>query len=370
MLSTVRSLYARSRRALASVPRPPRRARPRLEALDARDVPATFYVTTGADSGPGSLRDAIDQNNTGVYMNTPNEIVIQPEATYIQLLSTLEAINSASLTIRPADPATTVLVEPAPFLPRYQFRFLSTGLANQGTFVLSNLRVRNFGTTGDGGAILHRGLLLEVRNCDFVNNRAAGNGGAIANVGLDVTIKDHSYFGGMHELPGNVAGGSGGAVWFFPNGGNRRLLIQNSDFGMRWYIDPGELQDTGGNSAGLDGGAIYSRTTYSTEIYNCHIHNNRAERYGGGVYAELGLLTITSPPVSPPGSQGAWIGGNHAGAGGGGVYAYQCASVNIECDIYGNTSGPTASGDDVSLVAVWQWVVDRTYHVVGYLNVI
>jgi hypothetical protein len=30
--------------------------RPRLEALDARDLPSTLTVTTTADSGPGSLR--------------------------------------------------------------------------------------------------------------------------------------------------------------------------------------------------------------------------------------------------------------------------------------------------------------------------
>jgi hypothetical protein len=43
--------------------RPGHRARPAVEALEARDTPATFAVTTTADAGPGSLRDAILRAN-------------------------------------------------------------------------------------------------------------------------------------------------------------------------------------------------------------------------------------------------------------------------------------------------------------------
>jgi hypothetical protein len=35
------------------------RVRPSLEALEDRTVPSTFTVATLADSGPGSLRDAV-----------------------------------------------------------------------------------------------------------------------------------------------------------------------------------------------------------------------------------------------------------------------------------------------------------------------
>jgi hypothetical protein len=43
------------------------RRTPRLERLEDRAVPAAYLVTTTADSGPGSLRDAITQVNTGLY---------------------------------------------------------------------------------------------------------------------------------------------------------------------------------------------------------------------------------------------------------------------------------------------------------------
>src|SRR5439155_116113 len=58
MMDTVRTLLGRVRPRRAA--RPPRRARPALDELGRRDVPATFNVTSGADSGPGTLRDAID----------------------------------------------------------------------------------------------------------------------------------------------------------------------------------------------------------------------------------------------------------------------------------------------------------------------
>src|SRR5262245_48116636 len=37
--------------------------RPRLEALEDRTLPSAYVVATTADSGPGSLRDAIHQVN-------------------------------------------------------------------------------------------------------------------------------------------------------------------------------------------------------------------------------------------------------------------------------------------------------------------
>src|SRR5262245_24259218 len=58
----MRSFFRRSR---LSVPKKPAAPRSQLEvqSLESRDVPAAFVVTTTADSGAGSLRDAVDQAN-------------------------------------------------------------------------------------------------------------------------------------------------------------------------------------------------------------------------------------------------------------------------------------------------------------------
>jgi hypothetical protein len=59
---------SRRRKARSILARPSRerigfRARPRIEVLEDRTLPSAYVVTTTADSGPGSLRDAITQVN-------------------------------------------------------------------------------------------------------------------------------------------------------------------------------------------------------------------------------------------------------------------------------------------------------------------
>src|SRR5437879_66641 len=63
-----------------STSRPARAFRPRLnlERLEQRDVPAFFFVTSGADSGPGTLRQALtDANNFMLNPDNWAEIRLQ-----------------------------------------------------------------------------------------------------------------------------------------------------------------------------------------------------------------------------------------------------------------------------------------------------
>jgi hypothetical protein len=70
-----------------------RRLRPRIGALEDRRVPATFIVTTPAESGAGSLRQAIlDSNGTA----GPNTIAFH--------------LDPQDATIRPASPLPAVTV--------------------------------------------------------------------------------------------------------------------------------------------------------------------------------------------------------------------------------------------------------------------
>src|SRR4051794_22858892 len=57
------SRFVRELRAPASVKSRPRKPRLSLHSLEDRSVPATFTVTSIADSGSGSLREAIDSAN-------------------------------------------------------------------------------------------------------------------------------------------------------------------------------------------------------------------------------------------------------------------------------------------------------------------
>jgi len=82
--------------------------------------------------------------------------------------------------------------------------------------------------------------------------------------------------------------------------------------------------DAGGNSAGGDGGAIWSRTVADTTITNCLIKSNVAGGNGGGVNQELGNLTITAPFFA---FTFIWIGGNLAHEDGGGVYCNDATRI-------------------------------------------
>ena len=61
----VRSLPSTSRRTPARS-----RRMPGFESLESRDVPAVVFVTTGADAGAGSFRDAVEQANGNAEIDT------------------------------------------------------------------------------------------------------------------------------------------------------------------------------------------------------------------------------------------------------------------------------------------------------------
>src|SRR5262249_33721535 len=83
---------------LKTTPRPAGARRPQLEALEARQVPATFYVGNTADSVPGTLRQAIlDSNASPPQIGVNNiEFELTPGAvSFIHLKSSLPVITAA-----------------------------------------------------------------------------------------------------------------------------------------------------------------------------------------------------------------------------------------------------------------------------------
>jgi predicted outer membrane repeat protein len=289
----------------------------KLESLEQRDVPATFWVTNGNDSGAGSLRAALETAATGPYIDVPNEVIIDDAVDQIFLQSQLSIPNSSTLEIRletpPANPTEYVNIRPA-FGLEHDFRFATIGFGNQGEYELSGLYLDYFGTTESGGVIDYRGSQLTVRECVFEYSQAGENGGVISATGLELTIIDCGF---GYE---NHADGHGGAVYFSPNGGVHPLTITDSQFAQ--------------NSAGGNGGAVYSRTTGTTTITGSDVGTlvfitNAAAGFGGAIYHELGSLILTTPLNSFP-----WISDNASQ--GGAVTSHSAASVYINADIRDN----------------------------------
>jgi hypothetical protein len=83
---------------LKTTPRPAGARRPQLEALEERQVPATFYVWNSGDSGPGTLRQAILDSNASPSQIGVNDIEFEltPGAvSFINLKSSLPVITAA-----------------------------------------------------------------------------------------------------------------------------------------------------------------------------------------------------------------------------------------------------------------------------------
>jgi hypothetical protein len=177
--------------------RPAPRFRPRLEALEDRDVPSTLTVTTPLDGPAGSLRAEIAAAQPG------DTIVFSPSVTQTIQLSMEELVINKSLTIQgnghvgiqatgsrvfEVDGATTIFNLSGVVI------FDGDGYAQGG----------NSGGAspydGLGGAILNFGTTT-MSDCNLFSN-SAGEGGAIYNFGT-MTLSSSS----VYQNSANVGGG-------------------------------------------------------------------------------------------------------------------------------------------------------------------
>ncbi len=153
-----------------------RRAALRIEQLEDRTTPATFTVTSLADAGGGSLRDAIDQANT---VNDADTIVFAGAAVGGTInLSTFDN-RPASTTddLQPVGPTALIITSPITIQGTGEtitrtgataFRLFQV-TAFFGNLTLQNLTLTNGLAQGGAGS--------------GVGGGAAGLGGAIYNQG-------------------------------------------------------------------------------------------------------------------------------------------------------------------------------------------
>ncbi|MDR0871921.1 MAG: hypothetical protein LBN27_00435 [Prevotellaceae bacterium] len=206
----------------------------------------TITVTSGADNGIGSLREAITNaaaNDTIVFAN---------DVTTVYFAGVIEL--NKNITINGNKTNNTIIQNGSTWTgagkKRY-FEIFSNATVNINHFTLKD----NTANCG-GGAIENKGNLT-INNCIFSNNRPIDVGGAIHNSSGGILIIDSCTF------RNNYAPSGGGAI-----GNNGELHITNSLFDS--------------NNGGLEAGAIMTGGFFSSTISNCTFNNNTA-KYGGAI---------------------------------------------------------------------------------------
>jgi predicted outer membrane repeat protein len=287
-----------------------RRFRLGVERLEERSTPAIFTVTSPADGGPGSLRQAVAAAN---MLPGPDLIrfqipTTQPGPVTITLTSGEIAITDSLNVIGYNVPTSTTPPPTAPPMINISGNNASRIFNINGPAVLfanfAGLGFVNGKTTGSGGAVLDAGKNVTFTGCTFTNNTATGNGGAVEvgrsaattlAVGPTVTFN-------YTRLVGNRAT-DGGAVHFSGPGG---LAVGFSTF------DSNVATGHGGGVSLAAGGRV--------SIDSSTISNNSAATSGGGVQYVGGppATPVAGAAVLPLFVRNSTFSGNDAGVRGGG----------------------------------------------------
>ncbi|MBE9040872.1 hemolysin [Oscillatoriales cyanobacterium LEGE 11467] len=257
---------------------------------------ATLTVTSTADLGSGSLREAIAAAVPGDTIAFDAGLANQTIAlasTELEIDKNLivDGANAAGLTLSGSNSSRI-------------FR-----IASGVDFALRNVTVAD-GLSGDrGGAIFAQGQnTLAIENSRFLNN-TGGQGGAIAvNSRSNLTITN-SQFDGNRSTSTN--GFSGGAISIFAF---NTTTIQNSDFT---------------NNQGVNGGAVYNLLSGLTVQNSRFVQNDATpgasttnpNGFGGGIFVD-GASDRNDPDSGTILVQNSLFDSNRSAGRGGGVFFF------------------------------------------------
>ena len=307
---------------------------------------ATFTVTSLADSGAGSLRDAIDQANA----NPGADAIDFTVSGTITLSSSLPFVSFAGGPLTIDGTGQSVVIS-----GNNSVRVMSVEDPNSinppsgAVLEIKNLTIANGRDTANfgGGGILNIRGNLTVTNCVIRDNHASSvvGGGGIFNSRGTVTINSSSVTGNSattdgggvlndassttitgSTFAGNTAGNEGGAA---ATHGQSTLNINDSilsgnyaPFGGGVYASQvvNVVNSTlSGNTAEL-GGGIYGSAELASplvSVRNSTLSGNSATAQGGALYLNFGLNAISNSTFS----------NNSAPSGGGGIYGLGDPSV-------------------------------------------
>ncbi|MDR3291932.1 MAG: DUF11 domain-containing protein, partial [Methanobrevibacter sp.] len=169
---------------------------------------------------------------------------------------------------------------------------------------LDGLNLTGASASGTGGAICNIGANVSVSNTNFINNAATFSnevnlgGGGIYNEGGDNFIVSNSSFINNTATTTSGAGVSGGGIY---NNGSANFIVSNSSFinntakdgGGGIYNTDGDnfivsnssfINNTATRDTTGDGAGIYNKDGDNFSVSNSSFINNEATSDGGGIY--------------------------------------------------------------------------------------
>ena len=252
---------------------------------------ATYTVTNDADSGAGSLRQAmIDANATTGVEDTIN-FDLGSAATITLTSGQLPTINDgAGLTIDGGSADITVSGD-------HKYQVFNVDF---GKLALNNLTVADGGGLRGNGIYNFSGTVTLSNSTISGNSATSGAGGGIHNIGGTLTVSNSTLSGNSANDGADGAFSKGGGIYT----AHGTVTVSNSTLS--------------GNSAASVGGGIYSegdgQGTGKLEVSNSTFSgnsNNGPFSFGGGsIHNERGTATLKSTIVAKsPSASGENCGG-------------------------------------------------------------
>lgn len=219
---------------------------------------ATITVFSNADSGPGTLRQAIFDASSGDTIN----FAIDPALPHVVGLFSDELLINKSLTID--GPGADKLAV------RNMESFRVFRVAYGADVTISGLAISNGRPPVDdpGGGIQNTGT-LDIRNCAILSNTAS-SGGGIANFGF-LTVIQSTISDNMAGMSSPGVNSYGGGIYSVGH-----TVITNSTISNNQVYPTTTL--AGGGIANVGSGSYF-------EVRNSTISGNTASACGGGIFA-------------------------------------------------------------------------------------
>ena len=308
---------------------------------------ATYTVNSIADSGLGSLREAVASANATA--NTPDSIVfgsnISP-GTQINLITEISITDTLTITGPTVGDANSIILDGINNSRHFEANFATT---SGKTITLENMTLRNGAVTNaanleGGGSIFVQNADLTINHGKIINNTVSGtygSGGGIYAKSAHVNLNQTTVSGNSTTVTGSAQGYGGGiAVSQGSITINQSTIADNSSVFLGGGIsgvaaDSNITQSTiSGNIAIGGGGAIFN-SYGSVDLFQSTITNNSSTSGAGGLSVALSQaaydVTLSNTILSGNTTTGSGSEGNFHNrfAGGNGV-------LNVDYSLFGD----------------------------------